>query len=178
MLQVKQYRKDIADLLRQGKKDYARIRVEAVIRENLMLQALEVLELYLELIAVRSQLISQTKEIPRDMIEAISSVIYSAQRVSGAYLGLAVLVITVEAPCQHRVHPLLCTTSSSKAYMLRRRHLAHTAPLHSTTGTTHQHALTPPPTPLHPRYPSNNTYTTRPHTSAACLPPSQATCPS
>ncbi len=99
MLQVKQYRKDIADLLRQGKKDYARIRVEAVIRENLMLQALEVLELYLELIAVRSQLISQTKEIPRDMIEAISSVIYSAQRVSGACLGLSVLTTTVEAHC-------------------------------------------------------------------------------
>ena len=41
----------------------------------------QILELYLELIAVRGQLISKTKEIPRDMVEAISSVIYSAQRI-------------------------------------------------------------------------------------------------
>jgi hypothetical protein len=88
LLQVKQYRKDIAELLRQGKKDYARIRVEAVIRENMMLQALEVLELYIELLAVRSALIAQTKEIPRDMIEAISSVLYASQRVMGAFCAL------------------------------------------------------------------------------------------
>lgn len=35
--QVKQYRRDIAELLRTGKQDYARIRVEAVIRESLTL---------------------------------------------------------------------------------------------------------------------------------------------
>jgi hypothetical protein len=34
-----QHRKEIAELLRQGKQDYARIRVEAVIREQLTLQA-------------------------------------------------------------------------------------------------------------------------------------------
>jgi hypothetical protein len=107
MLQVKQFRRDIADLLRQGKKDYARIRVEAVIRENFMLQALEVLELYLELIAVRSQLISQTKEIPRDMIEAISSVIYAAQRVSGVYVDFAVL----DMPAQDDMAPQGVLTS-------------------------------------------------------------------
>jgi hypothetical protein len=33
LLQMKQYRRDIAELLRAGKQDYARIRVEAVIRE-------------------------------------------------------------------------------------------------------------------------------------------------
>ncbi len=43
------------------------------------MQAYEILSLYLELIAVRSQLIAKTKEIPRDMVEAISSVIYAAQ---------------------------------------------------------------------------------------------------
>lgn len=37
VLQMKQYRKDIAELLRAGKQDYARIRVEAVIREQLTL---------------------------------------------------------------------------------------------------------------------------------------------
>lgn len=81
-LQVKQYRKEIADLLKSGKQDYARIRVEAVIRENLTLQAYEILELYMELLAVRVQLVAKNKEIPRDMIEALSSIIYSAQRVN------------------------------------------------------------------------------------------------
>jgi hypothetical protein len=33
LLQMKQQRRDIAELLRAGKQDYARIRVEAVIRE-------------------------------------------------------------------------------------------------------------------------------------------------
>lgn len=36
--QVATYRKEIAELLRGGKQDYARIRVEAVIRESLTLQ--------------------------------------------------------------------------------------------------------------------------------------------
>lgn len=80
--QVKMQRKEIADLLRSGKQDYARIKVEAVIRENLTLHAYEILELYLELVAVRSALIAQTREIPRDMIEAISSIIYAGQRVA------------------------------------------------------------------------------------------------
>ena len=44
-------------------------------------QAYEILELYLELLTVRTQLLAKTKEIPRDMIEAVSSIIYSAQRV-------------------------------------------------------------------------------------------------
>lgn len=37
LLQMRQYRKDISELLRTGKQDYARIRVEAVIREQLTL---------------------------------------------------------------------------------------------------------------------------------------------
>lgn len=81
-IQVKQYRKEIAELLRSGKQEYARIRVEAVIRENATLQAYEILELYMELIAVRVQLIAKNKEIPGDMVEAISSIIYAAQRVN------------------------------------------------------------------------------------------------
>ncbi len=71
----------VAELLRSGKQEYARIRVEGVIREQSILHAYEILELYLELISVRAQLISKTKEIPRDMVEAISSIIYSSQRI-------------------------------------------------------------------------------------------------
>lgn len=59
--QMRQYRKDIAELLRAGKQDYARIRVEAVIREVSTQTGYEILELYLELLAVRAPLIASTK---------------------------------------------------------------------------------------------------------------------
>ncbi len=52
-----------------------------MIRECLTLQAYEILELFLELLAVRCPLVATTKEIPRDMVEALSSVLYAAQRV-------------------------------------------------------------------------------------------------
>lgn len=74
-------RKEIADLLRANKQENARIRVEAVIRENLLLQAYDILELFLELLSVRTQLVEKSKDIPPDMIEALSSLIYAAQRV-------------------------------------------------------------------------------------------------
>lgn len=44
-------------------------------------QAYELLELYLELVAVRGPLIASSKELPRDMIEAISSIVYASSRV-------------------------------------------------------------------------------------------------
>ncbi len=74
-------RKEVADLLRTNKQENARIRVEAVIRENLLLQAYEVLELFLELLAVRVQLVEKSKDVPPDMIEALSSLVYAASRV-------------------------------------------------------------------------------------------------
>jgi hypothetical protein len=85
--QVKNMRKEIADLLRTTKQENARIRVETVIRENLLLQAFEVLELFLELLAVRAQLVEKSKDMPPDMIEALSSLVYSAQRLQVASDG-------------------------------------------------------------------------------------------
>lgn len=40
------------------------------------------LELFLELLTVRVQLIDKSKEMPPDMIEAIGSLVYAAQRVT------------------------------------------------------------------------------------------------
>ncbi|KAL4458707.1 hypothetical protein ABPG75_013572 [Micractinium tetrahymenae] len=81
-LAMKGLRKEVAELMRQGKQGNARIRVEAVMREHRMLQAFEILELYLELLAVRAELLAKTKELPPDMVEAISSLIYAGERVS------------------------------------------------------------------------------------------------
>jgi len=79
---MKQMRRQISEQLRNGQNENARIRVESVIRDKLLLQAYNILDLYLELFTVRSQLISKTKEIPRDLTEAVASVIYAARRIS------------------------------------------------------------------------------------------------
>jgi len=80
-LTLRQTRKDVADLLRANKQENARIRVEAVIREINLLQAFEIMEIYLELLVVRLNLIEKSKDIPNDMFECLSSLVYAASRV-------------------------------------------------------------------------------------------------
>lgn len=45
-----------------------------------MVQAFEILQLYLELLSIRMALIDKTRDLPPDMVEAISSLIYASQR--------------------------------------------------------------------------------------------------
>lgn len=47
-----------------------------------MVQAFEILQLYLELLSIRMALIDKTRDLPPDMVEAISSLIYASQRTS------------------------------------------------------------------------------------------------
>ena len=80
-LQLVQLRREVAGLLRANKQDNARIRVEAVIQEQKMLRAYDIIEVFVELLAVRVELIAKSKDIPPDMLEAVSSVVYAAQRI-------------------------------------------------------------------------------------------------
>jgi hypothetical protein len=73
-------RREIAELLASGKEDSARIRVEAVHREENLLVAFELLELFSELLSVRIAMIAQERSVPDDMREAVASAIYAAQR--------------------------------------------------------------------------------------------------
>ncbi|GAB2271799.1 hypothetical protein Dimus_006630 [Dionaea muscipula] len=79
-LQIKQMRKDIAKLLETGQEATARIRVEHIIREENMMAAQEIIELFCELIAVRLPIIEAQRECPLDLKEAISSVCFAAPR--------------------------------------------------------------------------------------------------
>ncbi|KAF8662415.1 hypothetical protein HU200_055997 [Digitaria exilis] len=79
-LQLRQMRKDIAKLLEAGQEATARIRVEHIIREENMMAAQEILELFCELIAVRLPIIEAQKECPIDLKEAISSICFAAPR--------------------------------------------------------------------------------------------------
>lgn len=79
-IQLKQMRRDIAKLLETGQEATARIRVEHIIREEKMMAAQEILELFSELISVRLPIIDAQRECPLDLKEAISSICFAAPR--------------------------------------------------------------------------------------------------
>lgn len=54
-------KREAAQLLAQGKDESARIKVENIIREDYQVEALDILELFCELLGSRIQLISEAK---------------------------------------------------------------------------------------------------------------------
>ena len=78
---VKNQKREIATLLSEMKEEKARIKVEHVIREDFLIEAYELLELMCELVHERVKFIASEKECPRDLNEAVSSLIWAAARV-------------------------------------------------------------------------------------------------
>ncbi|KAL3504663.1 hypothetical protein ACH5RR_034504 [Cinchona calisaya] len=79
-IQLRQMGRDIAKLLETGQEATARIRVEHIIREEKMVAAQEIIELFCELIVVRLPIIEAQRECPTDLKEAISSICFAAPR--------------------------------------------------------------------------------------------------
>lgn len=73
-------RKEIADYLAIGKHERARIRVEHIIREDYLVEAMEILELYCDLLLARYGMIVNMKELDPGLAEAVSSLIWAAPR--------------------------------------------------------------------------------------------------
>nr|XP_057933030.1 IST1 homolog [Doryrhamphus excisus] len=73
-------RKEIADYLASGKDERARIRVEHIIREDYLVEAMEILELYCDLLLARFGLIQSMKELDPGLQEAVSTLIWAAHR--------------------------------------------------------------------------------------------------
>ncbi|KAJ3278597.1 Vacuolar protein sorting-associated protein ist1, partial [Borealophlyctis nickersoniae] len=73
-------RKEIAMLLEKGKEDSARVRVEHIIREDFNIEALEILELYSELLLARFGLLETMKHCDQAIAEAVNTIIYAAPR--------------------------------------------------------------------------------------------------
>lgn len=91
-------RRQMAQLLEQGKEESARIRVENIIRQDISVELMEILELYCELLLARVQLmeakcvtalnqqnierglIQDSRECDPGLEEAIKSIIYAAPR--------------------------------------------------------------------------------------------------
>ncbi|KNA07002.1 hypothetical protein SOVF_175900 isoform A [Spinacia oleracea] len=78
--QLKHLKREVAQLLESGQDQTARIRVEHVIREEKLLAAYEMIEIYCELIVVRLPIIESQKNCPLDLKEAIASLIFAAPR--------------------------------------------------------------------------------------------------
>jgi vacuolar protein sorting-associated protein IST1 len=56
---AKQARRDLAGILEQGREESAKVRVENIIRDDLFVEMLEILELYCELLLARFGLLEQ-----------------------------------------------------------------------------------------------------------------------
>ncbi|KAH3687238.1 hypothetical protein WICPIJ_001780 [Wickerhamomyces pijperi] len=74
---AKQQRRLMADLLKLGKEESARIRVENIIREDIYIELLEMLELYCELLSARIALLDR-QQCDAGLEEAVKVLIYSA----------------------------------------------------------------------------------------------------
>ncbi|KAM0071163.1 putative vacuolar protein sorting-associated protein Ist1 [Helianthus debilis subsp. tardiflorus] len=81
-VQINQMKKELAQLLETGQERTARIRVEHVIREEKMVAAYDLIEIYCELIVARLPIIESQKTCPIDLKEAVTSVIFAAPRCS------------------------------------------------------------------------------------------------
>ncbi|KAJ2814072.1 Vacuolar protein sorting-associated protein ist1 [Coemansia furcata] len=81
-------RREIAPLLEAGKIESATIRVENIIREDLNVEALEMAELYCELLIARAGLIDQSRTVDPGVSEAVHSLIYASARVEVRELAM------------------------------------------------------------------------------------------
>jgi len=73
-------RKEIADYIAAGKPERAKIRVEQIIREDYLVEAMELLEMYCDLLLARFGLIQQMNTLDEGLAESISSLIWVAPR--------------------------------------------------------------------------------------------------
>jgi len=77
---IKKSKRQVAELLRDGKVEKARIATEHIVREDFLLEAYDIIELLCEVVLERIRLLEAEKECPFDMREAVCTLIYCANR--------------------------------------------------------------------------------------------------
>lgn len=87
---LKQQMREVAVMLAEDppREEKARIRAEALIREDNAIEAYEILQLSCELLAERIKLISSMKECPPDLVSSISTLMWACDRVDISELSL------------------------------------------------------------------------------------------
>src|ERR1700712_4040571 len=88
----KQQRRAMAQLLEAGKIESARIRVENIIRSDILTELHEVLELYCELLLARLGLLEGSVCDP-GMEEPVKSIMYAAPRIEVKEVGAVRLLL-------------------------------------------------------------------------------------
>jgi vacuolar protein sorting-associated protein IST1 len=78
---VRIQRRTIAELLAKGKIDECRVKVESLIREDLSIAGLDVLCIFIELVASRLNVIVESKACPPELKEAVTSVLWAIPRI-------------------------------------------------------------------------------------------------
>ncbi|XP_975783.1 IST1 homolog isoform X5 [Tribolium castaneum] len=84
-------RREIADFIAAGKIERAKIRVEYIIREDYLVEAMEIVEMYCDLLLARFGLITNMKELDEGIAEAVSSLIWVAPRLQSDCQELKVI---------------------------------------------------------------------------------------
>ncbi|KAF4737565.1 Vacuolar protein sorting-associated protein ist1, partial [Perkinsus olseni] len=74
--------REIAEMLRQGREEKARIKAEQLIANQKMESAYDILETHCELLFTRIQYIDQSKECPPDLICPVATLIYAEKRLT------------------------------------------------------------------------------------------------
>ncbi|XP_023611801.1 IST1 homolog isoform X2 [Myotis lucifugus] len=90
--QAQKARKEVADHLAAGKDERARIRVEHIIREDYLVEAMELLELYCNLLLARFSLIQATKDLDSGLAESVSTLIWAAPRLQSEVPELKIVM--------------------------------------------------------------------------------------
>ncbi|KAH8305196.1 hypothetical protein KR018_000545 [Drosophila ironensis] len=84
-------RKEIADYLAAGKIERARIRVEHIIREDYLVEAMEMVEMYCDLLLARFGLITQMKELDVGIAEPVCSLVWVCPRLQNDISELKII---------------------------------------------------------------------------------------
>ncbi|XP_039487259.1 IST1 homolog isoform X3 [Drosophila santomea] len=84
-------RKEIADYLATGKTERARIRVEHIIREDYLVEAMEMVEMYCDLLLARFGLITQMKELDTGIAEPVASLVWVCPRMQSDIAELKII---------------------------------------------------------------------------------------
>uniref|UniRef100_G3U0Z3 IST1 homolog n=1 Tax=Loxodonta africana TaxID=9785 RepID=G3U0Z3_LOXAF len=104
----KQAQKKIPYYLAAGKDERARIQVEHIIREDFLLEAMEILELFCDLLLAWFTLIQATKELDSGLAESVSTLIWGA------------LLLQAEVPELKIISNQLCAKYSQECAQLCR----------------------------------------------------------
>lgn len=84
-------RKEIADYIQIEKNERAKIRVEHIIREDYLVEAMEIVEMFCDLLLARFGLITQMKSLDEGIAEAVASIIWVSPRLQSDIQELKVI---------------------------------------------------------------------------------------